>query len=318
MKIIVTGAAGFIGSHLCERLLEEEANIVIGIDAFVNSAERWMKERNINRLRSHPRFSFYNQNLLTIDWQRVLTGGEVVYHLAGIPGVRASWGPNFHAYVTNNIVVTQKLLEACRDHPIHKLIYASTSSVYGEKKGMVAEDDTTIPLSPYGVSKLTGEHLCRVYSENEGVPTVVLRYFTVFGPRQRSDMAFHRFIMQMMESKPITVFGDGQQTRDFTYISDCVAATAAVLHADDAVGQTINVGGKARASVLEVIRLIEHLMQQKASLDFLATSRGEPKHTWANIAKAERLLNYEPKIDLKTGLEKEISYVYQLYNGGKQ
>lgn len=313
MRIIVTGAAGFIGSHLCERLLKDEQNMVIGIDGFIDPALKPVKRRNLKNLLHHPRFTFLDKNLLEIDWGKVMSKDDVICHLAGMPGVRSSWGNNFPLYAESNILVTQRLLEACKDVSIKKLVYASTSSVYGEKSGMVSENSFLSPLSPYGVTKLTGEYLCNVYNENDGIPITILRYFTVYGPRQRPDMAFHRFIEYMLKNKPIPIYGDGKQTRDFTYIGDCVEGTVAAIYGDHVIGETINIGGKERKSILEVIKVLEELTGKKVAMDFIGKTRGEPRHTWADITKAEKLLHYQPKVSLKEGLLNEVKDIQALY-----
>lgn len=316
MKILVTGAAGFIGSHLCEFLLSDKKISVIGIDGFLGFTNHSIKQRNLKNLMNHPRFQFVKEDLLYINWSDHLNDVDVIYHLAGMPGVRSSWGKDFKIYVDYNINATQRLLEACRTLPIKKFIYASTSSAYGDQTGKVSEDMSCSPLSPYGVTKLTGEYLCKVYQENDDIPIVILRYFTVYGPRQRPDMAFHRFIKRMLLNEPIQVYGDGKQTRDFTFISDCVKGTAAVLHAKNCViGETINIGGKERASVLETISILEEILQKKANIQMTGTTRGEPKHTWADISKAEKLLNYQPIVSLREGLQKEIDDLKLLYKG---
>ncbi|WP_028987788.1 NAD-dependent epimerase/dehydratase family protein [Thermicanus aegyptius] len=313
MRILVTGAAGFIGSHLCERLLQERSHEVIGVDAFVPTTPRWIKERNLSSLVKQPGFFLVEQDLLHLSWEKHLEGIDVVYHLAAIPGVRSSWGGNFPDYVSNNIVATQRLLEAVKDIAPQKFIYISTSSVYGEKWGQIDESASTEPLSPYGVSKLTGEHLCRIYRANYGIPVVILRYFTVYGPRQRPDMAFHRFIRKVFEGKPIPVFGDGMQSRDFTYVTDCVEATYSVMNAENVIGETINIGGTERATVLESISILEQLFGYPIPIDKKTEARGEPKHTWADISKAERLLGYRPKVSLREGLRLEIKDLSRLY-----
>ncbi|MHB1406435.1 MAG: NAD-dependent epimerase/dehydratase family protein [Desulfitobacteriaceae bacterium] len=313
MKILVAGAAGFIGSHLCERLLQMNDVDVVGIDGFINPSQNLTKQRNLRLLLTHPRFQFHQVDLRQADLGILLDGVQVVYHLAGMPGVRTSWGADFQAYVDHNIVATQMLLEAVRECPLKKFVYVSTSSVYGEKVGKVAEDSIPVPLSPYGVSKLTGEHLCKVYQVSYGIPIVILRYFTVYGPRQRSDMAFHRFIKGILQREPIKIYGDGKQTRDFTFIGDCVEGTAAVLHADGVIGETINVGGRERASILEVISLIEDLLSVKAILEFMERLKGEPRDTWADISKAQTLLNYNPVSSLRFGLEQQINDI-RLYS----
>lgn len=311
MNILVTGAAGFIGSHLCERLLRDKSNHVIGIDAMLG--DRTLKASNLERLHTHPRFTFHPANLLTVDLEPLLEGVSAVFHLAGIPGVRSSWGAHFQQYVSGNILATQRLLEACRGRKLKKFIYASTSSVYGGKAGAMSEDARPEPMSPYGVSKLCGEHLCRIYMETEKIPIVILRYFTVYGPRQRPDMAFHRFIRQVLHDRSLTVLGDGRQTRDFTYIDDCVEGTVAALYACDVVGETLNIGGSERASIRTVISLIESLLQKKVTIHFSEASKGEPRHTRAALSKAGRLLNYRPLTPLRAGLEKEINDLKRYY-----
>ncbi|BBH21091.1 putative UDP-glucose epimerase YtcB [Paenibacillus baekrokdamisoli] len=307
MKILVTGAAGFIGSTLCERLLQEESYEVIGLDALIpSSTPVRAREHNLSQLLRHPRFTFIRQDLLKISWESLLPNVDIVYHLAGIPGVRSSWGDDFKTYIMNNIEATQRLLEGCRQYPVKKFIYASTSSVYGEKTGQVNEAAITEPLSPYGVSKLTGEHLCKVYAHNDNIPVVILRFFTVYGPRQRPDMAFHRFITHILHNKPITIYGDGHQTRDFTYVEDCVTAIAAAAAAEGIIGETINIGGKERASVLECISMIEDIFGKKVELRYMGKAFGEPRHTWADISKAQTLLGYEPTTDLCKGMKAEI------------
>ncbi|CAH0345490.1 NAD-dependent epimerase/dehydratase family protein [Bacillus sp. CECT 9360] len=314
MKILVTGAAGFIGSHLCEKLLTDTNNEVIGVDTFIGPTPQNLKQINLNKLLNQSRFTLVSTDLLTADLAKLLEDITIIYHLAGMPGVRSSWGKDFGPYLSNNIAVTQHLLEAVKVKPIKKFIFASTSSVYGEMNGKVSENARLSPLSPYGITKLTGEHLCNVYQRSFGIPIVTVRFFTVYGPRQRSDMAFHRFIRQILHEEPLTIFGDGTQSRDFTYVSDCVEGTAAIMYKDDVIGETINIGGKERASVNKVISLIEMQTGKKANVDYLPSISGEPKHTWADISKAASLLDYEPKISLGDGLVKEIDYIRSAYS----
>ncbi|WP_347550686.1 NAD-dependent epimerase/dehydratase family protein [Pseudalkalibacillus hwajinpoensis] len=316
MRILVTGVAGFIGSHLSEQLLTNPNVEVLGIDQGIESEP--LKLRNIRYLLKHPRFKLFDRDLLTDDISTLLKDLNVLYHLAGIPGVRSSWGSEFETYLLHNGLVTQKLLEACKGTSLDKFVYISTSSVYGEKEGRVTENLIPIPLSPYGITKLTGEQLCNVYHQYFDIPVVILRYFTVYGPRQRPDMAFHRFIKQLILGKPLTIFGDGQQSRDFTYVKDCVKATAAVLEAKNVIGETINIGGKERATVLDVISILENLLNTKATLTFAEKAKGEPRHTWADITKAERLLNYQPEVFLKEGLKYEVEDLSQLFKSGRE
>lgn len=314
MRILVTGAAGFIGSHLCERLLQIKDHHVIGVDTLMNNSK--IKQRNLGTLLKNPRFHFHNVHLLNTNLSPLLKDIDVVYHMAGMPGVRSSWGSDFDQYVASNILVTQKLLEACRERPLKKFIYISTSSVYGEKKGKVSENALPEPLSPNGVSKLSGENLCRVYQENEGIPIVILRYFSVYGPRQYPDMAFHRLIHHILQRKPIQIYGDGKQTRDFTYVGDCVEGTLSVLYTNKVIGETINIGGTERASILEVMNMIKKILNAKIQINFIEQPKGEPKHTWADLSKARSLLNYQPIISLKSGLEKEINDLKLFYKEG--
>lgn len=316
MKILVTGAAGFIGSHLCEHLLRK-GHHVIGVDGFIGTTPSELKVRNLRKVKGYRHFQSAKTDLLKAEWDQILNGVEAVFHLAGMPGVRSSWGKDFKDYIDHNILVTQRLLEACRNLRLKKFIYVSTSSVYGEMSGRTTENNSTFPLSPYGVSKLTGEYLCRVYQTAYEMPIVILRYFTVYGPRQRPDMAFHRFIRSLLLEEPIPIYGDGKQTRDFTFVNDCVEGTASVLSAEDTIGETINIGGKERASVLDVIGILERITEKKAVLEFHHKQRGEPKHTWADITKASRLLNYKPKVPLEIGLAKEVEDLSELYGRGK-
>jgi UDP-glucuronate 4-epimerase len=315
MKILVTGAAGFIGSHLCEYLLQNSQHEVLGIDCFLPfGTPRWIREHNLEDLQNSPNFTFIEADLLHLNLDSLLEGVEIIFHLAGVPGVRSSWGEDFSSYVTNNIVVTQKLLEASRKHPLKRFVYTSTSSVYGEKFGMVSEDASPSPLSPYGVTKLSGEHLCRVFSQNDGLPITILRLFTVYGPRQRPDMAFHRFIKLIICNQPIEIYGDGQQSRDFTFVSDCVEGIAAAGFSEEAAGETINLGGRERATLLTCVSFLEEAFGHKINVRYTGPTYGEPKKTWADITKAQSLLNYNPKVPLKQGLLKEIEDLRYLYN----
>ena len=313
MKAIVTGAAGFIGSNLCQKLLADGFS-VIGIDSFTDFYPRWIKERNISPLRAHNEFEFLDQDLDDLDTAGILEGADCVFHLAAQAGVRASWGRNFDIYLKNNIRVTQKLLEASKGLPLKKFIYASSSSVYGLTPTLpMLETNPVHPLSPYGVSKLAAEQLCFLYHKNFGVPTTSLRFFTVYGPSQRPDMAFHKFFKALAEDREIAVFGDGQQTRDFTFVDDIVQASLAAL-VSGKPGETYNIGGGHRKKLADVIRLMEGISRMKARVLWTEKQKGDVPDTWADIRKARQDLGYSPKTRLDEGLEQEWRWIQQLYS----
>ena len=224
----MTGAAGFIGSNLSENLIDS-GNHVIGVDCFTDYYPKEQKLANLKNLLSHGSFTFLEEDIVSLNLDKLLEGIDYVFHEAAQPGVRSSWGSNFEVYTRNNISATQRLLEASRKVKLKKFVYASSSSVYGDCPLPMREDRLTRPVSPYGVSKLAAEHLCYLYWKNYAIPTVSLRYFTVFGPRQRPDMAFNRFIRAILKGDEITVFGNGSQTRDFTYVSDIVQANVLAM-----------------------------------------------------------------------------------------
>ena len=262
MKCLVTGAAGFIGSHLCERLLHD-GHDVTGLDAFIPYYPRAIKEANLTLFRAHPRFTWRQLDLRTDDLSDTLDGVEVVFHLAAMAGLPRSW-TQFGLYESCNISGTFRLLEAARNcSTLERFVYVSTSSVYGRYS---SGDETlpTRPISPYGVTKLAAENLCRAFSDEHGLPLVVLRYFSVYGPRQRPDMGYHQFIAAMLRNEPVTVFGDGLQMRGNTYIDDCVAATVMALEATP--GETYNVGGGESASVWDILQKLEAIIGRKPTV----------------------------------------------------
>jgi UDP-glucose 4-epimerase len=245
MKALVTGAAGFIGSTLSTALLDRKA-AVVGIDCFTDYYARAIKEQNLEPLRSRSEFQFVEAALQTVDLEPLLDGVTHVFHLAAQAGVRGSWGEQFQTYTSHNVDATQRLLEMLTGRPIARLVYASSSSVYGDVAPIPMREDAYIqPVSPYGVTKLAAEHLCNLYHANHGVPAVSLRYFTVYGPRQRPDMGFHRFIRAALLGEPITLFGDGEQSRDFTFVDDAVGATMAAGDRGRP-GTVYNIGGGCR------------------------------------------------------------------------
>ncbi len=308
---LVTGAAGFIGSHLSRRLLDEGGRVT-GIDCFTDYYPRAQKEANIADLRGRPGFTLVEGDLLTLPLAEHLEGVDWVFHQAAQAGVRASWGDAFKIYTDCNILATQRLLEACLRHPPAKLIYASSSSIYGDVERLpVAEDARPAPISPYGVTKLAAEHLCRLYWKNHGLAAVSLRYFTVYGPGQRPDMAFHRFLRALLEGESLTINGDGEQSRDFTYIADAVEANLlAALHGRD--GDVYNIGGGHRCSLKEVIAVMERVTGIKAGLKLGRTQMGDVRHTHSDTAKASRDLGFSPHTGLEEGIRAECRWLREM------
>lgn len=303
MKTLVTGCAGFIGSHLADKLLGQGYN-VIGIDSFTDYYPRAIKEANISNALRDNKFEFIEADILKLD---EFPAVDYVFHEAAQAGVRASWGKSFVIYTRNNIAATQKMLEFYKDLGIKKFVYASSSSVYGDSELPMREASTLRPVSPYGVTKLAGENLCYLYWKNYKVPIVSLRYFTVYGPRQRPDMAIHKFINAISNGTEIAVFGDGTQTRDFTFIDDVIEAN--ILAADtDLVGEVFNIGGGSRISVIELIEKIEELTGKKAKLNYKGKQKGDVRDTWADVSKAEEMLNWKPQIDINEGLRLSVAW----------
>ena len=304
MHAFVTGVAGFIGSTLAERLLAEGAD-VIGLDCFTDYYPRAIKERNLADLVGRPRFRFVESSLQQADLPRLLGDRTHVFHLAAQAGVRKSWGRDFAVYTENNIAATQILLEACTTRPLERVVYASSSSVYGDNVSMpMREDALPQPVSPYGVTKLAAEQLCFLYFSNYRIPAVSLRYFTVYGPRQRPDMGFHRFLRAAIQGHPITLYGDGEQTRDFTFVSDAVSATVAAARRG-VPGRVYNIGGGSRVSINEVLDLIGRVVGRRPSIDIDPAQKGDMRHTYADTSLARGDLGFSPAVDLEQGLAAE-------------
>jgi UDP-glucose 4-epimerase len=304
MKALVTGCAGFIGSHLADKLLEQGYEVV-GIDCFTDYYPRETKEANISTALKHNNFEFLEQNILNMNKFHDV---DYVFHEAAQAGVRASWGKSFEIYTRNNIEATQKLLEFYKDRKIKKFVYASSSSVYGDAKLPMKEDSLLQPVSPYGVTKLAGENLCYLYWKNYGVPTVSLRYFTVYGPRQRPDMAIHKFVKAILEENDITVFGNGTQTRDFTFVDDAVEANILAAN-NDSVGEVFNVGGGSRISVSDLMNTIEKITGKVAKIKHIENQKGDVRDTLADITKTTKILEWTPKINIEEGLQRQIKWM---------
>jgi nucleoside-diphosphate-sugar epimerase len=314
MRCLVTGVAGFIGSHLAERLLED-GHEVLGVDAFTSYYPRSFKEANLRALRDSRRFTFLEADLATTEMAPLLDGRDWVFHSAAQAGVRASWGQSFEIYTACNITATQRLLEAAVRAPrLQRLVYASSSSIYGDAPELpVTEETLPKPVSPYGVTKLAAEHLCTLYWHNFQVPVVSLRYFTVYGPRHRPDMSFHIFGKALLEGGEIVVFGDGRQTRDFTYIADVVEANMCAARTPGVEGRVFNIAGGSRVSLREAIETLEDLSGRAARLRHVAVALGDVRDTYADTSLAQRLLGYAPRVGLREGLAAELAHLETLY-----
>ena len=310
MRALVTGAAGFIGSHLCGALLDEGATVV-GVDSFTDYYPRHVKEANLAAIGQRPGFRFVEAALQDADLKPLLVDVTHVFHLAAQAGVRKSWGRDFDVYTTNNVEATQRLLEALVGMSIQKYVYASSSSVYGDGVPLPMRENTYLqPLSPYGVSKLAAEHLGHLYWSNYGVPAVSLRYFTVYGPRQRPDMGFQRFLTAVRDGKPIVVYGDGEQTRDFTFVSDIVAANIAAA-ARGAAGSVYNIGGGSRVTLNHVLELIGRVTGKAVTIQREPEQKGDMRHTYADTSLARRDLSFVPRVSLENGLEQQYRWLTQ-------
>lgn len=318
-RVVVTGCAGFIGSHLSEALLALGC-AVTGVDSLTDYYDPQLKRENLKPLVGHPRFVFREADLLALDATALLAGASACFHLAAQAGVRASWGRHFSEYVDRNIRATQHLLEACvspqvRDSLV-RFVYSSSSSVYGDRTDLpVTETALPRPHSPYGVTKLAAEHLCLLYSANHGVPTSSLRYFTVYGPRQRPDMAFRKFCEAALDGQPFAIYGDGRQTRDFTYVADAVRANLLAVTAPG-VGAVYNVGGGERISLREALARLTQLLAAaapgtEARLDERPVALGDVRDTFADRARIEAELGYRPTVPFAEGLARQVSWTVE-------
>lgn len=310
--LLVTGAAGFIGSTLADRLLADGRR-VRGIDCFTDYYDPGLKQKNLAAARSRSNFEFIEGDLNDLDLRRLLRDVSCCFHLAAQAGVRASWGRDFQHYIRCNIEATQKLLEAARDVELPRLVYSSSSSVYGNARQMpMSESATPMPVSPYGVTKLSAEQMCHLYFYNYGLSSVSLRYFTVYGPRQRPDMAFHKFIRAGVIGQPIEIYGDGEQTRDFTFVSDAVNANIAAMNYREPHG-IFNVGGGANVTLKYVISLIEKALGRRFDARFSPKMHGDVDHTHADTTSARGALGWQAGVPVEEGIPRQVEWIRALY-----
>lgn len=305
-KCLVTGAAGFVGSHLSEALIAR-GHEVVGVDAFIPYYPREIKERNLEALRQDSRFQFHEADLRTADIRRIADGCEVFFHEAAMAGLMKSWS-DFDLYASCNMIATKRLLEAAREIQPKQVIHISTSSVYG-REATGPEDTPLTPFSPYGITKVGAENLCRAFEANFNVPVTILRYFSVYGPRQRPDMAYNILIRSLFQGEPFVMYGDGEQTRSNTFVADCVAATVLAFEKRDAaLGQVFNVGGGEIVSLNRVIRILEEITGRQAKIERRPARPGDQKHTAADIGRISKQLGYAPTKKVVDGLQAQVKW----------
>lgn len=306
-RVVVTGSAGFIGSHIVEACLER-GDEVVGIDLMTDYYDLEQKRNNISRALDHDRFEFIETDLAS-GCEEMLSGADVVFHQAGQPGVRASWRELFDEYVSRNVIATQRLLEASVRCGVGRVVYASSSSVYGNAETYpVDESARPAPHSPYGVTKLAAEHLCSLYAANFGLSTVSLRYFTVYGPRQRPDMATHRLFEAALEGQSFPLFGTGEQLRDFTFVADVVKANLLAAEADVAPGLVVNIAGGSACSMNALIEMVEQISGQPIAVDRSEAALGDVRRTGGSTAAADRHLDWRPAVELGEGLQRQFEW----------
>jgi UDP-glucose 4-epimerase len=307
-KAVVTGAAGFIGSHLAEELLKSGFEVV-GIDSLTDYYDIRLKQLNLDLLTPHDGFQFIAKSINDVDLEALLDGVDYVFHQAAQAGVRASWGTRFEDYIDCNVRATQKLCEAAKNKPLKKFVYASSSSVYGDTDQLpMSEAGPVRPVSPYGVTKLDAENMCLLYRKSDGLPAVCLRYFTVYGPRQRPDMAIHRFLRGAMNGSAVEVYGNGEQTRDFTFVSDIVEANILAMRYEGE--ETLfNIGGGSRVSVNHVLDLIGRYAKGEFDVRYKDGEKGDVKHTYADTSRARAELSFNPSTTLESGIDLQAEWM---------
>jgi nucleoside-diphosphate-sugar epimerase len=309
-NVLVTGAAGFVGSQLAQRCVEQ-GHAVLGIDSFTHYYEPELKRANVAQVGTAESWSFLEADLVDLDLATILSGIDVVFHLAAQPGVRTSWGQTFGAYVESNVTALQQILEASKSASIERFVFASSSSVYGDAERFPTDEDTPLrPISPYGATKVLGEHLCRLYQLSHGLPTVVLRYFTVYGPRQRPDMAFNKLVRAALDHEEIVIYGDGGQTRDFTFVGDAVEGTIAAAWLGRS-GAVYNLGGGTRASMNEVLEMISELTGEELNVRRVSAQAGDARDTAADTSRARTQLGFAPSRSLYDGLAEQVNWQQQ-------
>jgi UDP-glucuronate 4-epimerase len=307
VRALVTGAAGFVGSHLVEALVAQ-GDTVLGVDSFTTYYDVAQKRANAAALVG-PAVELVDADLRVAAIEPLLDGIDVVYHQAGQPGVRLSWSTGFHEYVEQNVIVTQRLLEALHTTGARRFVFASSSSVYGHQpRYPTREDDLPAPFSPYGVTKLAAEHLCGVYAENWGLPTVALRYFTVYGPRQRPDMSIHRLCESVLGGAAFPLYGDGRQVREFTYVTDIVAGNVAAAAADLAPGTTVNLAGGSEITVADLIVMVGDVAGTPVTVEPCPAAPGDSRRNGGAIDRARELLGWEPRVPLRDGIEAQLAW----------
>jgi nucleoside-diphosphate-sugar epimerase len=307
LTVLVTGCAGFLGSHLSERLTHSGIE-VLGVDRFSDYYPRQRKESNLDRLRGSGRFTLFELDLGSDPLEGVVEGVDTVFHLAAQPGVRGSFGTSFARYVHDNVLATQRLLEASAAAEVEAFVYASSSSVYGNCTSYpTSEDMQRAPISPYGLTKVATEELAAVYGRLDGIPAVGLRYFTAYGPRQRPDMAFARFIASALTGEPVKILGNGSQMRDFTFVDDVVEGTIAAAR-KGTPGAVYNIGGGTQVRLLEALTKIEELLGVKIEIEHLPDARGDVRRTCSDPRRATAELDFTPRVSLDQGLARQVEW----------